>query len=302
MAAARTVTAGAQEGKPVMTEPVPGMPRGEQHLMTLRSEPARRGVTCDLQVVGGQRRLPVWCPGQGTVADEPFDTVAVSFIRGQLWYCWPQLTPISPVTPVSRPAEAIISELGLGGGTGEAGKIADLGAWRMLRQARLDIFRPYGPGAASARPAAAHDPGPGCGRQPAGPHGGRADVTGPGGFMPPGGQAGGPLQAVAAELALAGFGVDVAGRRGDGQPAVLAVTSRVTGACAEVTAHGAELELRCWSGPASDGLITAQVTAVLTASTGDDTPGGLLSAGRQPGTGRGERRVLLTPGGNSWRR
>src|SRR5712692_4648466 len=32
------------------------------------------------------------------------------------------------------------------------------------------------------------------------------------------------------------------------------------------------LERRCWSGPASGGLITAQVTAVLTAGAADDTP------------------------------
>jgi len=300
MAAARTVTVGAQEGKPVMTEPVPGMPPGEQHLMTLRSELARRGVTCDLQVVGSQRRLPVWCPGQSTVADEPFDSVAVSFIRGEWWYCWPQVTPISPVAPVSRAAEAIISELSLGGG--DTGEIADLAVRRMLRQARLEIFRPHAPGAVSARPAAAYGRAPGSGCQPAGPRGRRAGGTMPGGTVPPGGQAGSPLRAVAAELALAGFGVDVVDRRGDGQPAVLAVTSRVTGACAEVTAHGAELELRCWSGPASDGLITGQVTAVLTAGTGDDTPGGPLTAGRQPEAAPGEWWVPLAPGGNSWRR
>ncbi len=48
-----------------------------------------------------------------------------------------------------------------------------------------------------------------------------------------------------------------------------------TGACAEVTAHGTELELRCHSGPADGaaGLITVQVAAVLTASAGDGAGG-----------------------------
>jgi hypothetical protein len=292
------VTARAQEGKTAMTESVPGMPPGEQHLMTLRGELVRRGVSCDLQDVGGEQGLAVWCPGQSTAADEHIDSVAVSFIRGGWWYCWPQVTPISPVARVSRAAEAIISELSLGGGdTGEAGEVADLAVRRMLRQARLDIFRPQAPGAASARLAAVDGPAPGGGCQPAGPHGRRAGVIRPDGTMPPGG----PLQAAAAGLAIAGFGVDVADRRGDGQPAVLAVTSPVTGASAEVTAHGAELELRCWSGPTSGGLITAQVTAVLTASARDDTPGGPLTAQRQPKTGPGERRVPLAPGGTSWR-
>ena len=89
--------------------------------------------------------------------------------------------------------------------------------------------------------------------------------AGPGGSGQPCGLTGGPLPAIAAELAIAGFEVDVVDRWSDGRPAVLAVTSPATGACAEVTAHGNELELRCHNGPA-DGtprLITAQVTAVL---------------------------------------
>ena len=113
--------------------------------------------------------------------------------------------------------------------------------------------------------------------------------------MPSDGQAGGPLRAVAAELAIAGFVVDVVDRWSDGQPGVLAVSSPATGACAEVTAHGTELELRCWSGPGDvAGLITAQVAAVLTASAGDDTPGRPLAAVGWPAEADpGERRVLL---------
>ena len=271
----------------------PGRQPGEQHLMTLRGELASRGVTCDLRDGGRQPRLPVWYPGAST-ADEPFDSVAVAFIRGEWWYCWPEITPISPVAPVSQAAEAVISELRLGDGNGEGGEVADLAVWRMLRQARLEIFRPFAPGGAPARLAAAQGRVPGGGCQPADPHGQRADGTGPGGTMPSDGQAGGPLRAVAAELAIAGFGVDVVDRWSDGQPAVLAVTSPATGACAEVTAHGTELELRYWSGPADvAGLITAQVTAVLTASAGDDTPGGPVTAWRPADASPEERRVLL---------
>ena len=66
----------------------PGRQPGEQHLMTLRGELASRGVTCDLRDGGRQPRLPVWYPGAST-ADEPLDSVAVAFIRGEWWYCWP---------------------------------------------------------------------------------------------------------------------------------------------------------------------------------------------------------------------
>jgi hypothetical protein len=108
----------------------------------------------------------------------------------------------------------------------------------------------------------------------------------------PGGLPGGRLQVVAADLAVAGFGVDVVDRWGDGQPGVLAVTSRPTGACAEVAAYGAELELRCSSGPGdAAGLVTARVCAVLAADAADDAPGGL--PGVMTGQRAAERRALL---------
>jgi len=257
--------------------------------MTLRGELASRGVTCDLRD-GRQQRLPVWYPGDST-ADEPFDSVAVAFMRGEWWYCWPEIMPISPVAPVSRAAQAIIRELRLGD---SAGEVADLAAWRVQRQARLEGFEPRPPGAALARLEAAHGLAPGGGCQPAAPHGQGADGAAADGTMPSGGQSGGPLYAVAAELAIAGFGVDVVDRWSDGRPAVLAVTSPATGACAEVTAHGTELELRCWTGSSgAAGLITAQVTAVLTAGAGDDMPGGSVAAWRLADAGPEERRVLL---------
>jgi hypothetical protein len=130
---------------PAMSDLGPGMQQGGQHLMTLRAELARRGVICDLRDGGGQLRLPVWCPGAST-ADEPLDSVAVAVLRGEWLYCWPQVAPISPVASVSRTAEAVISDLGLGDGTGEGGEAAGLFASRMLRQARLEIFRPCAPG------------------------------------------------------------------------------------------------------------------------------------------------------------
>jgi len=77
---------------------------------------------------------------------------------------------------------------------------------------------------------------------------------------------------------------------------VLAVTSPATGACAEVTAHGTELELRCHSGPAGGaaGLITAQVAAVLTASAGGGAGGAPpAAAGQQPEASPVQRLVLL---------
>jgi len=104
--------------------------------MTLRGELASRGVTCDLRD-GRQQRLPVWYPGDST-ADEPFDSVAVAFMRGEWWYCWPEITPISPVAPVSRAAQAIVRELRLGD---RAGEVADLATWRV---------QPAGPGVPAA--------------------------------------------------------------------------------------------------------------------------------------------------------
>jgi hypothetical protein len=98
---------------PRMSELEAGRQPGGQHMMTLRGELASRRVTCDLRDGGGQRRLPVWYPGAST-ADEPFDRVAGAFARGEWWCCWPEITPISPVAPVSRAAEATISELRFG--------------------------------------------------------------------------------------------------------------------------------------------------------------------------------------------
>jgi hypothetical protein len=103
-----------------MTETGRGMPPGEQHLITLRDELARRGVTCDLRDGGGQPQVPVWDPGAST-ADEPLDRVSVAFIQGGWWYCWPEITPITPVAPVSRAAEAVIGELHLDDSTGPVG-------------------------------------------------------------------------------------------------------------------------------------------------------------------------------------
>src|ERR1022692_2252633 len=120
---------------PAMSDLEPGRQQGGQHLMTLRGELARRGVTCDLRDGGGQVRLPVWCPGAST-ADEPLDSVAVAFLRGEGGDCWPPVTPISPVAPVSRAAETIISELRLGAGPGKGVDAESLLPSRMLRQAR----------------------------------------------------------------------------------------------------------------------------------------------------------------------
>jgi hypothetical protein len=114
----------------------PGRQPGEQYLMALRSELARRGVTCNLRESGSPPQLPVWYRGASNV-DEPLDNVVVTFIRGQCWYSWPEITPISPVVPVSQAAEAIIDELLLGD---EAGKVADLTALRMTRPAPPDTF------------------------------------------------------------------------------------------------------------------------------------------------------------------
>jgi hypothetical protein len=266
-----------------------------QHLITLRGELASRGVHSELQNGGGQLRLRVSSPGQSIDADEPTDAVIVARIGGEWWFCWPQLTPVMPVTTVPRAAEAIISELGLGGaGTAEGAEIEDLAAWRMLRQAREGIFHPYAPDSASPGGAAGgRAPGRLC---PApGTNGRRAGHAGPGGSGLWCGAGGDPLRTVAADLAIAGFEVDVIDRWSDGRPAVLAVTSPATGACAEVTAYGMELELRFHSAPAgAAGLITAQVTAVLTAGEGDDLAGGPLAAAvRRPDARTDERRVLL---------
>jgi len=61
---------------------------------------------------------------------------------------------ICGVTPVTRAAQAVISELGLDRDGDSGADVPDLAAWRKLRQARQDFFRPCGPGPAAAGPAA----------------------------------------------------------------------------------------------------------------------------------------------------
>jgi len=209
----------------------------------------------------------------------------VTRFRGEWWYGWPEVVPVCAVTPVARAAQAIISELTLGD-TSQAGDavITDLAVRRKLRQAAQGVFRPN-----TLSPAPGLAPGPG--RPPDSTHppvviaGSTSAVSGL-----PGGPAGDRLAGAGAELAIAGFQVEVVDRWSDGGPAVLAVTSPVTGARAEVTAHGMELELRCWGGPPGEGhgRIIAQVTAVLAAGGGE---GG--AAAEQVTATPGERRVLL---------
>lgn len=263
-----------------MTGSGPGTQECERYLVTLRRELGSRGVRCDLRDGAGQLRLWVYCPGEVTAGDEPLDGVAVARVGGEWWYCWPQVTPICAVTAVAEAAVAIMSELGLGDGDDGGGDVADLGVWRSLRRARMEIFGLGVPGLASGGAAA-------------GPHRGRAGHLvrdWPGGSGSPQG-GGGPLEAVAAELAIAGFEVDVVDLWSDGRPAVLAVTSPATGACAEVTAHGAELELRCSAGGTA-GLIAGRVAAVLAVSANDDRRGGRPAA-EGPRAGTGQRGVLL---------
>jgi len=266
----------------------------EQHLIALRDELARRGVRCELDDRGIWPRLRIYCPGEIPGAD--FDNNVVSApISGQWCYWWPSAAPIGPVTHLTQAAETIIDELGIDDGEGDDGGtgVTSLAVSRMLRQARLEISRPPVPAGPTRLPAGGICPSAGQhGRQAEGP----AVSAGPGGSGPPRGLTSGPLPAIAAELAIAGFEIDVVDRWSDGRPAALAVTSPATGACAEVTAHGTELELRCHSGPAdgTPGLITAQVTAVLTASSGNVTGGAAPGAAAQhPETGTGKRRTLL---------
>lgn len=268
----------------------------EQHLIALRDELARRGVRCELDDRGIWPRLRIYCPGETPGADFDNNVVAAP-ISGQWCYCWPSAMPIGPVTCLTQAAEIIIDELGVGNkDEGERTNVASLAVSRMLRHARLEISRPpvpAGPTAGRGLPAGNVRPSVGLhGGQAAGP----AVSAGPGGSGQPCGLTGGPLPAIAAELAIAGFEVDVVDRWSDGRPAVLAVTSLATGACAEVTAHGNELELRCHNGPAdgTPGLITAQVTAVLTASAEGGADGAPPGAGaQQPDAGTGHRRMLL---------
>jgi hypothetical protein len=225
----------------------------EQHLIALRGELARRGVRCELDDRGIWPRLRVCCPGESPGAEFDNNVVAAP-ISGQWCYWWPSAMPIGPVTCLAQAAETIIGELGIGNKSeGERTNVASLAVGRMLRQARLEISRPPAPGPASAGPAAGHRPAAGHVDPSAGLHEGLAADSGasagPAGSRPPCGLTGGPLPAIAAELAIAGFEVDVVDRWSDGRPAVLAVTSPATGTCAEITAHGTELELRCHSGP-----------------------------------------------------
>ena len=125
----------------------------ELYLLLLRRELARRGVTCDLADIGGQARLSVYCPGAAPAAQEPLDIVSLAFIDGQWWCCWPEAMVICPVTPLTRAAQAIISELGLGqDDPGPGGNVVRMAAWSRLRQARLSIARPPIP---NPRPGAA---------------------------------------------------------------------------------------------------------------------------------------------------
>jgi hypothetical protein len=273
-----------------MTGPVPGRQTAEQLLIALRVEMVSRGVNCALHDDGGLPSLGVYYRDEGTAASDLFDSVIVTRFRGEWWYGWPQVVPICAATPVTEAAQAIVSELALGdvSQAGDDADITDLAVWRKLRPAARDVLSPNTAGPAHVGLA------PVSGRPP--------DGTGPpavtAGSAPaacglPDGQAGDRLAGVAAELVIAGFQVDVVDHWSDGRPAVLAVTSPVTGARAEVTAHGTELELRCWGGPPgdADGRIIAQVTAVLTAGTGGGSVG--VTAAEQVRVSARERRVLL---------
>jgi hypothetical protein len=274
-----------------MTGAAPGRQATEQLLITLRGELASRGVNSGLQDDGGQPSLGVYYPSEGTGASDLFDSVIVTRFRGEWWYGWPEVVPICAVTPVGRAAQTIISELTLGD-TSQAGDavITDLDVWRKLRQAAQDVFRPNTPGPAPAglAPGPARPPDSTC------PPAVIADSTPAARGLD---RAGDRLAGVAAELAIAGFQVNVVDRWSDGRPSVLAVTSPVTGARAEVTAHGTELELRCWGGPPGDahGRITAQVTAVLSAGGGEGGAAGTpaVTAAEDVTASPGERRALL---------
>jgi hypothetical protein len=271
----------------------------EQHLIALRDELARRGVRCELDDRGIWPRLRIYCPGE-TPGAEFDNNVVTAPISGRWCYWWPSASPIGPVTRLTEAAETIIDELGIGDCEDGRTNVASLAVSRMLRQARMKISRPPAPGSAFAGPAAAHrraadrvDPSAGLGE---GLAAGPGVSAGPDRSGPRGGMRGGLLPVIAAELALAGFEIDVVDRWSDGRPAALAVTSPAAGTRAEITAHGTELELRCHGGPAdgTDGLITAQVTAVLTAGAGDGTSSApAVAAARQPEAGTGHRGVLL---------
>jgi hypothetical protein len=272
-----------------MTGPVPGRQTTEQLLIALRGELVSRKVNCALHDDSALPSLGVYYGDEGTAASDLFDSVIVTRFRGEWWYGWPQVVPICAVTPVAEAAQAIVSELTMGDvSQARDADITDLTVWRKLRQAAEGVFRPNAAGPAPAGFA------PVSGRPPdgTGPPAAIAGST-PAACRLPGSQAGDRLAGVAAELAIAGFQVDVVDRWSDGRPAALAVTSPVTGARAEITAHGTELELRCWDGPPgdADGRITERVTAVLTAGTGDGAAG--VTAAEQVWVSSRERRVLL---------
>jgi len=139
-----------------MTGQEPGRGPSEQLLVTLRGELASRGVDSEVHDEGGQPRLDVYGRGRGTAGGEPLDSVAVAWLEDGWWYCWPALLPICGVPPVTRAAQAVISELGLDGDSdGDSGAdVPDLAVWRKLRQARQDFLRRCAPGSAAAGPAA----------------------------------------------------------------------------------------------------------------------------------------------------
>ena len=82
-----------------------------QHLLALREELRARGVSCELLDISGQPTLRVHCHSRAAGVEAPDDTVTAALLCGRWWYCWPEGLPISPVVPVSRAAQAIISAL-----------------------------------------------------------------------------------------------------------------------------------------------------------------------------------------------
>ena len=124
------------------------------YLFLLRRELASRGVTCDLEDSGGQMRLRVYRPGAAPAAQEPLDAVSLAFTGGEWWCCWPEAMVICPVVPLTRAAEAIIGELGLGpDDPGTGASVVGMAASSKLRQARLSIARPPTPACGPARQA-----------------------------------------------------------------------------------------------------------------------------------------------------
>ena len=133
-----------------------GLPRARLlsglYLLLLRFELASRGVTCDLENSGGQIRLRVYSPEAAPAAQEPLDVVSLAFAGGEWWCCWPEAMVICPVVPLTRAAEAIISELGLGpDDPGTGASVVGMTASSKLRQARLSIARPPTPAGGPAR-------------------------------------------------------------------------------------------------------------------------------------------------------